>query len=166
MGDAEHARILAVGAYLLLTISVVGGEMLSGRLAPPRRRRTLFGLHRMTSVAGLVAAAVHGISQVGVASGGQAVLGIGALASAGVTAMAWATRRDLASRWRLIHHAAYLAFALATIHVVAFHPPGMPLAEAAMYGSGVAAVVGLALWRAWMDQTRPKAAPRRTGPHG
>lgn len=166
MGDAEHARILAVGAYLLLMISVVSGEILSGRLAPPRRRRTLFGVHRMASVSGLVTVAVHGISQFEVASGGPAVLGFSALVCAAVAAMAWAARRDLASRWRPIHHAAYLAFALATIHVVAFHPPGMPLAEVAMYGSGVAAVVGLGLWRAWIDRSRPNALPRGTGPHG
>jgi hypothetical protein len=166
MGGAEHARILAVCAYLLLTISVATGEMLSGRLAPLGRRRTLFGLHRMTAVAGLVAMAVHGISQMQVASGGHAVLGTAALASAGVPAIAWAARRNLAARWRLIHHTAYLAFALATIHVVAFHPPGMPPAEAAMYGSGVAAVVSLALWRAWIDRSGPNALLRRGGPHG
>lgn len=166
MGDAEHARILAVCAYLLLTISVAGGEMISGRLAPPRWRRTVFGLHRTTSVAGLILVAAHGMSRLDVASGGQAVLGICALVGAGVAAMAWTARRDLASRWRPIHHAAYAAFALATLHVLAFHPPGMPPAEAAMYGSGLAAVVGLALWRAWSDRSRPMPLPRGTSPHG
>ena len=147
MGDAEHARILAVCAYVLLAISVVSGEMLAGRLAPARRRRALFGAHRLASVSGLVVSTVHGLSQMDVASDGQAALGFAALACASVPAAVWAARRNLAARWRLIHHLAYLAFGLATIHVVAFHEPGMPPAEVALYVAGVTAVVALAAWR-------------------
>ncbi len=157
MGDAEHARILAVCAYILLTSSVASGEALSGRLAPAGRRRALFGFHRLTSVCGLVAATAHGVSQMDVASGGQAFLGLAALASAGLPAVAWAKRRNLAARWRLIHHAAYLAFALSTVHAVAFHPPGMPVGETAVYGSAVVAVAGLAAWRELQSAARPHA---------
>jgi hypothetical protein len=42
---------------------------------------------------------------------------------------------------------AYLAFVAAVLHAAVFHSPGMPLAETVLYGSSVAAVVGLAVRR-------------------
>ena len=148
MNDTDHMRLLGVCAFVLLTTSVASGQILSGRLAPVGRRSGLFRLHRMASVSGLVVAAVHGLGSAEAASGSQAALGLVALAGMATPAAAWAARRSLATRWRLIHAAAYVAFATATIHVVAFHPPTMPRAEALLYTLSVAGVGGLVVWRA------------------
>ncbi len=152
MDPLEHARILAVGAYVLLAISVLSGEILSGRLAPPTMRRRLFSIHRAASVAGLVLVLVHGLDAAHLGTRPQMMLGMAALATMAVPAIAWAARRRLISAWRGVHHAAYLAFLLATIHAVAFHSGEMPPFEMALYGASVGGVIGLAIVRLVKDR--------------
>ncbi len=154
MDSSDHLRILAVCAYGLLAISVVTGEFLSGRLVPAAYRRRLFTFHRASSTAGLVAAVVHAVEAAGQGGLTQVALGLTALVATATPAIAWVSRRRLALRWRAIHHAAYLAFAIATVHAIAFHAPAIPALELGMYAAAVSGVVGLAGWRVWLADGR------------
>jgi hypothetical protein len=147
MGDLGHSQFLAVLAFVGLTVAVVSGEIVSGRLAPIGRRRALFRFHRAISVLALLLATAHGVDRLAAASGGQAALGAVALTGTVVPVAAWAGRRRLPSKWVLSHHAAYMAFAAAVVHATMFHAPGMPAAEAVLYGSSAGAVVALAILR-------------------
>jgi hypothetical protein len=158
MGQPEHVRILAVFAYVLLTAAVISGELLSGRLAPPGARRTLFSLHRAASISGLALGLGHGLSQLGSGTALQAVIGLSAVTGMAVPVFAWVSRRPIGIRWRLIHHVAYLAFAAATIHAVMFHDGTMPHPEMVLYGVAVTAVLGLALFRAATESGRTARA--------
>ena len=105
MGSEGDLRPLAFSAFLMLTVAVVSGELVAGRLVAASRRRRVFGIHRASAVAGLGLAALH-VGDVVVpryaafdpwtvswANSWWIVLGVAAAAGIVASLIAWLSRR-------------------------------------------------------------------------
>ncbi len=171
--------VIAVSALATYATAVALGTLLAGRLVLPPGRRRLFRLHRAVAVVAVILAGAHvmtvtlGASRLG--GGGWTGVGLGITALAGVVlaAASWTLRgrlgragpgggSSLRPPWRRVHVLADAGLAVALVHAVVAHPPGMPHPEAVAYAVG-AGIVGWLILR----RVRAGTAGRRgsaTGP--
>jgi predicted ferric reductase len=131
----QWSRLLAFGAYVALTASVVYGLLLSTKVLDAIAHRPItFALHQDLAAFGLGLAGVHGallgldrsvpmsIAQLAIpfaAPYRPVWVGLGQLAFwiAVVVVASFYVRRRIGQRaWRLLHYATFLAFAGATAH--------------------------------------------------
>lgn len=170
MGSEGGLRPLAFSAFLMLTVAMVSGELVAGRLVAASRRRRVFGIHRASAVAGLGLVALH-VGDVVVpgyagfdpwtvswANSSWIVLGVAAAAGIVASLIAWLSRRAAARRWRTLHLAAYAGFGAAVVHAWFSHPAPPPPAEALLYVACLAAVVGVGIRRWLATLNRPVRA--------
>jgi sulfoxide reductase heme-binding subunit YedZ len=142
MSSAQHSVHLyaaSVGfiSLALLWLGVLAGIAVRiGWALTWVRHQTLSGAHQLFATLGLTLAALHGFAQLAVPGGSVGVVaevvpladahdrvgvGAGALALELMTAIALSVlvqRRLGYHRWRVVHRFAYLAFALAALHVL------------------------------------------------
>lgn len=160
------ARASGVVAYALLAAAMCAGLVTRGRIRlPGARPAEVVDLHRLLSLAALVATAVHGAAlvadtEVDITPLALVIPGLvpyrPAWVAAGVIAAELALvvqvtsllrRRIGAAAWRRLHLLAYAAFGLATAHgVVAGTDTARPWALG-LYGGATAAVAALTGWR-------------------
>ena len=130
------ARAAGLVAFGLLTISIILGLLMSTRLLPPRRQKSLLGWHQTLLWLAICMAALHGVALMldPVMHFGLKAILVPGLApwraitvAAGVTAgylmLALAAsfhvrRRITQRRWRKLHYASFAAFALALGHAL------------------------------------------------
>jgi sulfoxide reductase heme-binding subunit YedZ len=131
------SRSLGVVAMVLLTVSVVIGLTMSGRLARrPALRRWLVATHEHTAIAAITAIGLHGVTLLGdpflkPGLAGIAVpfagrheplwTGIGILGGYLVAALAlsfYFRRRIGARRWRRLHRFIALGWAMSAVHTL------------------------------------------------
>jgi len=128
------ARAAGLVAFALLSISVTLGLMVSTKLLKPRWQKTLFGWHQTLIWTGLAMLALHGgailldpvmrfgltaVVVPGAAPWRPITVAAGVVAGYLMLALAIsfrARRRIGQRRWRLLHYASFLAFALALGH--------------------------------------------------
>jgi DMSO/TMAO reductase YedYZ heme-binding membrane subunit len=170
--DGE-ARPIAFAAFIALTIAVVTGQLLAGRLLAPRYRKRLFSVHRGAAAVGLGLGVAHvaevAVSRhedIGVAltprnaqSGWWIALGLVACAGLAASVHAWAVRREVAWRWQTMHLAAYVAFGAAAVHGWVSHDGAIRRPEVLAYVACVAAVIAAGIARISVHLRRaPRAA--------
>lgn len=131
------SRAAGVTAYLCLSVAVLGGLMMAGRVARvPARKRMIRQVHEHAALAGLVAIAVHGITLMGdryLHPGPAGVLvplvidyrplavaaGIVAAYLAAALGLSFYVKRRVgAARWRRLHQYTLLAWTLGLLHAV------------------------------------------------
>ena len=170
MGSEADLRPLAFIAFLTLTVAVVSGELVAGRLVAASRRRRVFGIHRASAIAGLVFAAAHvadvvvprfptfDLGAVSWADSWWVVLGLAAAAASVVSLIAWLSRRAAARSWGTLHLAAYAGFAAALVHGWFSHTGAPTAPEAFVYAATLASVVGVGILRWHATANRPARA--------
>jgi sulfoxide reductase heme-binding subunit YedZ len=172
------ARAAGLVAFGLLTISVWLGLAMSTRLLSPRRQKALLGWHQTLIWTGLGMVVLHGgalLLDPTLHFGVFVVLVPGASSwrpvgvAAGVVtawlmlmlALSFRFRRRIGyRRWRLLHFAAFAAFALALGH-------GLAVGTDLRGGAGLAVAVlagGPALWLVFFRILMPRSLPDRAPP--
>jgi len=153
-------------AYVLVTLSVVVGLLMSNRLASPGRQRVdLYEVHAFVALLGLAFASVHGLSLlldsfigfspvqllVPFASTYRpfaVALGIvGFYLMAMVYGSLWLRRYIGYRAWRTLHYASFIAFVGASFHGILSGTDSSTLWMFAIYGVSMAAVAGLLVYR-------------------
>ncbi|MFN8188615.1 MAG: ferric reductase-like transmembrane domain-containing protein [Gaiellales bacterium] len=174
------ARASGLLAYGLLTATVLTGLLLHSRPFGKRPKPAgITDLHRFLSLLGLGALAVHGLTLV---VDGAVEIPLAALLLPGLSpyrpfwtalgvlaaelmvllVFSFSLRKRIGTRWwRRLHHAAYLAFVLATAHgLMAGTDSGLDWALG-IYLAAVGSVAGATAWRALappLGRTRPAGA--------
>jgi methionine sulfoxide reductase heme-binding subunit len=161
------ARASGLGAYVLLTLSVLAGLVLKTRpLGPRLRAASVTAVHRTLALTSLGLFALHGVALVldrtvevtplGLLVPGlvdyrpvPTALGVLAAELMVVVYLSFGLRRRLGmAAWRRLHYATYLVFAGATLHgVLAGSDSAQPWALG-LYLGAVGAVAAAAIWRA------------------
>ena len=173
------SRASGLVALALITLSVVLGLAMAGRVAKPGVNRALVAVHEHSALGGLIAIAVHGITLLGdkwLAPGpiGIAVpfaieyrplwtgLGIlGGYLAAGLGLSFYARKRIGAKRWRKLHRLTILVYVLSVAHTVgAGTDAAQPWLRAPLVASG-AAVLFLFVMRALPRERAPAATAGR-----
>jgi sulfoxide reductase heme-binding subunit YedZ len=170
------SRSAGVVALVLVAASVLIGLTLAAGLGgPPQRRRALVALHEHAAVTGLAAIALHGVTLLGDAWLKPGLAGIAvpfamgyrpAFTAAGIVAgylaailglSFYARRRIGGKRWRRLHRATPVVYALALIHTLgAGTDAGAMWLRAIVLAPAIPAALLLA-----KRLTRRKRAPRR-----
>jgi ferredoxin-NADP reductase len=131
------SRAAGIVALLCITASVGVGLAMAGRVSRnPRLAKTLLDVHQQTALAGLVAIAVHGITLLGDAYLKPGLAGIaipfvidhaplwtglgvtGGWLAAILGLTYWLRDRIGAARWRKLHRATILVYALSVAHTL------------------------------------------------
>jgi methionine sulfoxide reductase heme-binding subunit len=172
------ARASGITAYVLLTLSVLGGLMVKARpFGAAIRPASAVDLHRTLALLSLGALALHGVALVldhtvaigvldllvpGVAPYRPVWTGAGVLAGELMLLvyLSFGLRRRIGARnWRRLHWTTYGAFAAATAHgVMAGSDSSAPWALA-LYLGATGAVAAATAWRALVP-ARPPTRPR------
>ena len=174
------ARASGLLAYALLTTSLLAGLVLKARpFGAALRPATVTDLHRFLALLGLGAVTLHGaallldravpftVAQLlvpGLAPYRPLWTGLGVLAAELMLVVyaSFAVRRRIGSRnWRRLHWAAYLVFALATVHGLTSGTDSGSTWALALYGAAAGAVVAAAGWRALVPPQRNAPPARR-----
>jgi hypothetical protein len=176
------ARAAGLVAFGLLTISVTLGLLMSTRLLPPRRQKSLLGWHQTLLWLAICMAALHGIALLldPVMHFGLKATLVPGLApwrpitvAAGVTAgylmLALASsfhvrRRITQRRWRQVHYASFGAFALALGHALHAGTDLQGTAGLVLGAVAVAPVVWLTFVRILTPGGRLVSPARRRAP--
>lgn len=174
------ARASGLGAYAVLTLSVLAGLVLKSRPFPGLKAARATELHRTLALSGLGLLALHGVSLVldstvkvtpaalfvpGLVAYRPAAVAAGVVAGwlfAVVTASFWLRRRIGHRLWRRLHWLTYALFALATVHGLASGTDAAQPWAHALYLGAVGSVAAATAWRVLVPPARRAAIKGET----
>jgi len=174
------ARASGLGAYAVLTLSVLAGLVLKSRPFPGLKAARITELHRTLALGGLGLLALHGVSLVldstvkvtptallvpGLVAYRPAAVAAGVVAGwlfAVVTASFWLRRRIGHRLWRRLHWLTYALFALATVHGLASGTDASQPWAHALYLGAVGSVAAATAWRVLVPPARRAAIKGET----
>lgn len=169
------ARASGLGAYALLTLSVLAGLVLKSRPFPGLKAFRVTEIHKTLALSGLGLLALHGTSLVldstvkvtpaallvpGLVSYRPAAVAAGVVAGwlfAVVTASFWLRKRIGHRAWRRLHWLTYGLFALATVHGLTSGTDATQPWARAFYLGAVGSVAAATAWRALVPPARRAA---------
>jgi sulfoxide reductase heme-binding subunit YedZ len=176
------ARASGFAAYALLTASVLAGLLLKARPFGTRvKPATALDLHRFLTLLGFGFISLHGLGLVLDRAVDTPVLallvpgtgeyrplwtglGVVTVELMVLLAVSFPLRRFIGARnWRRLHWAAYVTFALATIHGVAAGSDTPRSWALGAYLSAIGAVGAATAWRALVPPSSSKAASAKPG---
>ena len=173
------ARTSGLTAYLLLTLSVLAGLMLSSRpFGRAVKGAAVMDLHRLLALLGLASLAVHGTALLldrtvrmpvaGLLVPGASpyrpvavALGVIAAELMALVVVSFSVRKLIGRKaWRVLHWSTYAIFGLATVHgLLAGSDSAQPWARNVYLGA-VAVTAFAVAWRASYRPARPARAKR------
>ena len=175
------ARASGLTAYVLVTLSVLAGLVLTSRpFGRALRAASVTDVHRFLALLGLGALGLHAVALVldrtvrlplaallvpGLSPYRPVAVALGVLAAelAALIVVSFPLRRRIGARaWRRLHWATYLVFVLATVHGVAAGTDSARPWARALYLGAVGAVGFATAWRALARPTRTLPATERS----
>jgi methionine sulfoxide reductase heme-binding subunit len=175
------ARSSGLTAYVLLTLSVLGGLVVKSRpLGRRLRQPTAVDLHRFLALLGLGAIAIHGAALVldkavpiplqalvipGASPYRPIWVGMGVVAAELMVLVyfSFALRRRIgAKNWRRLHWATYVIFAGATIHGITSGTDSTHPWALLLYIGAIGLIATAATWRALTPPLTPATERRVT----
>lgn len=179
-------RATGVVAYVLVTLTVVAGLLVSNRVLPPGQKRVdAFEAHRFTALLAISVSAFHALallldayigfspSQVLVPFTSEyrpVAVGLGILTlylSMAVYSSFFLKRWIGQKTWRALHYATFAVFALATYHGILSGADTGQVWMLGLYLSGIVSVLGLVVYRVLKESESPAGAPSvRSGRRG
>ena len=174
------ARSSGLGAYAVLTLSVLAGLVLKSRPFPSLKASRVTEIHRTLALSGLSLLALHGASLVldstvkvtpaalfvpGLVTYRPSAVAAGVLAGwlfVAVTGSFWLRKRIGHRAWRRLHWLTFALFALATVHGLASGTDAAQPWAHALYLGAVGSVAAATAWRALVPPARRAAIKGET----